>query len=167
MKNDMKIVLRGIQPRHNGESAVPGTASTVINLREREEALEVVGVPRQVGTLSPGDRVLLVDDDNTLVLRDNKVMVGDTVVLDAGCPVTGAHKVGALIVVVTQEGKQLLRRRLRPPQRGRRHPSTASCRRRAIDALDHNPRLRLPCALHRLASTPCASRCGSAHQADG
>ena len=83
MKNDMKIVLRGIQPRHNGESAVPGTASTVINLREREEALEVVGVPRQVGTLSPGDRVLLVDDDNTLVLRDNKVMVGDTVVLDA------------------------------------------------------------------------------------
>ena len=110
MKNDMKIVLRGIQPRHNGESAVPGTASTVINLREREEALEVVGVPRQVGTLSPGDRVLLVDDDNTLVLRDNKVMVGDTVVLDAGCPVTGAHKVGALIVVVTQEGKQLLRR---------------------------------------------------------
>ena len=65
MKNDMKIVLRGIQSRHNGESAVPGTASTVINLREREEALEVVGVPRQVGTLSPGDRVLLVDD-NTL-----------------------------------------------------------------------------------------------------
>ena len=106
----MRIVLRGVKPMHNGESAVAGTASAVINLREREQALEVVGTPRQVDQLTPGDKVLLVDNDNTLVLRGNNVMVGNEVVLEAECQVTGAHKVGAFIVVITSNGKELLRR---------------------------------------------------------
>lgn len=107
MKN---IIHTGISELHNGESAVAGSASELINMREREQALEVVGVPRKMVQLQDGDRVLLVDDDRTLLLRDGNVVLGDDVVLEPGCSVYSAHRVGELLVVVTEQGNELLLR---------------------------------------------------------
>lgn len=113
MKNTLtklRVVPRGVAALHNGESAVAGEAAAVVNMREREQALEVVGDPQPVAQLLAADRVLLVDDDRTLVLRGNSVMWGNVVVLEAQGRVTAAHKVGSLLVVVTDTGNVVLRR---------------------------------------------------------
>ncbi len=106
----IRIVHRGMVDVHNGESAVAGDAAALVNMREREEALEVVGEPQAVSQLTPGDKVLLVDDDRTLVLRDNRVIWGDEVVLEPQGQVFAAHKVGVLLVVVTSNGNMVLHR---------------------------------------------------------
>lgn len=110
MKNNIRIVHRGVEQMANGESAQAGVASELVNMREREQALEVVGLPEPLDQLSPGDRVLLVDDDRTLVLRGNMVMWQENVVLDASCAVLRAHRVGRMLVVVTEHGNQVLLR---------------------------------------------------------
>ncbi|MBQ3323691.1 MAG: hypothetical protein IJG81_02475 [Muribaculaceae bacterium] len=110
--SNLRIVGRGVAQLRNGESAEAGISSTLINMRERESALEVVGRPRQLQQLTPGDRVLLVDGDRTLVLRDGKVVWSDMVVLDTSATVIAAHKVGNLLVVVTSEGNVVMRRSL-------------------------------------------------------
>ena len=99
--SNLRIVGRGVAQLRNGESAEAGISSTLINMRERESALEVVGRPRQLQQLTSGDRVLLVDGDRTLVLRDGQVVWSDMVVLDTSATVIAAHKVGNLLVVVT------------------------------------------------------------------
>ena len=108
--NEMRIVHRGVALPHNGESAQPGVAAKLTNMREREDALEVVGNPLPTGQLEPGDHVLLVDDDRTLVLRDGNVVWNDVVVLHTSATVISAHKVGAMLVVVTSEGNVVMRR---------------------------------------------------------
>ncbi|MBR5640230.1 MAG: hypothetical protein IKW83_10965 [Muribaculaceae bacterium] len=113
MKNTSKklrIVPRGVVQLHNGESAAAGEAAILVNMREREESLEVVGDPQVLSQLMPGDKVLLVDDDRTLVLRGNSVIWGDVVVLEPSGQVVAAHKIGALLVVVTSDGNIVLRR---------------------------------------------------------
>lgn len=113
MKNTTKklrIVPRGVSEVHNGESAVAGEAAALVNMRECEEALEVVGDPRSQEQLEAGDKVLLVDDDRTLLLRDNSVMWNELTVLETDGQVIAAHKVGPLVVVVTDEGNIMLRR---------------------------------------------------------
>ncbi len=113
MKKTLKqltIVHRGVAQLHNGESAAVGTARALMNMRERENALEVVGNPQQVAQLQPGDKVLLVDDDRTLLLRDGNVVWNDMVVLSTSATVHDAHKVGILLVVVTSEGNVVMRR---------------------------------------------------------
>ena len=110
MRKDIRIVHCGIEQVANGESAKAGTASELINMREREQALEVVGEPQVMAQLMPGDKVLLVDDDRTLVLRGNMLMWQGDVVLAASCAVLAAHRVGRLLVVVTEQGDEVLLR---------------------------------------------------------
>jgi len=110
MRKDIRIVHCGIEQVANGESAKAGTASELINMREREQALEVVGEPQAMAQLMPGDKVLLVDDDRTLVLRGNMLMWQGDVVLSAPCAVLAAHRVGRLLVVVTEQGNEVLLR---------------------------------------------------------
>ena len=110
MRKDIRIVHCGIEQVANGESAKAGTASELINMREREQALEVVGEPQVMAQLMPGDKVLLVDDDRTLVLRGNMLMWQGDVVLSASCAVLAAHRVGRLLVVVTEQGNEVLLR---------------------------------------------------------
>ena len=108
--NKLRIVHRGVAQLHNGESAQPGLAAVLTNMREREDALEVVGNPRSIDQLELGDSVLLVDDDRTLVLRDGNVVWNNVVVLNTAATVISAHKVGAMLVVVTSEGNVVMRR---------------------------------------------------------
>ena len=110
MRKDIRIVHCGIEQVANGESAKAGSASELINMREREQALEVVGEPQVMAQLMPGDKVLLVDDDRTLVLRGNMLMWQGDVVLSASCAVLAAHRVGRLLVVVTEQGNEVLLR---------------------------------------------------------
>ncbi len=113
MKNQSKklrIVPRGVVELHNGESAMAGEGAELVNMREREEALEVVGEPESIGQLNAGDKVLLVDEDRTLVLRGNSVMWGSSMVVSPAGTVLDAHRVGPLLVVVTDEGKVMMRR---------------------------------------------------------
>ncbi len=109
-KQNFRIVHRAVEQLHNGESAAPGVAQAVVNMREREQALEVVGEPRQVAQLEAGDRVLLVDDDRTIVLRSGSVVWGQQVIVAAETAVIGAHRVGPLLVVVTAGGNVVLHR---------------------------------------------------------
>ena len=108
--NKLRIVHRGVAQLHNGESAQPGLAAVLTNMREREDALEVVGNPRSIDQLELGDSMLLVDDDRTLVLRDGNVVWNNVVVLNTAATVISAHKVGAMLVVVTSEGNVVMRR---------------------------------------------------------
>ena len=110
MSKKFVIVPRGVVELHNGESAVAGEASQLTNMREREESLEVVGDPVALSQLVPGDKVLLVDDDRTLVLRGNSVLCGSAVVVTPAGAVVAAHKVGELVVLVTSAGNVVLRR---------------------------------------------------------
>lgn len=112
MKNDIRIAHCGIEQIANGESVQAGVASELTNMREREQALEVVGEPQQLEQLQPGDRVLLVDGDRTLVLRGNTVLWDGAVVLTAASTVLSAHRVGELLVVVTEHGNEVLKRTL-------------------------------------------------------
>ena len=89
--NKLRIVHRGVAQLHNGESAQPGLAAVLTNMREREDALEVVGNPRTIDQLELGDSVLLVDDDRTLVLRDGNVVWNNVVVLNTAATVISAH----------------------------------------------------------------------------
>ena len=50
--NEMRIVHRGVAHLHNGESAQPGVAAELTNMREREDALEVVGNPLPIDQLA-------------------------------------------------------------------------------------------------------------------
>lgn len=108
----LQVVHRGVQQLHNGESADAGVDSTLVNMRECEMALEVVGNPKQLRQLMPGDKVLLVDGDRTLLMRGGKVVWNDVVLLDTQATVIAAHKVGALVVVVTSQGNVVMRRTL-------------------------------------------------------
>lgn len=113
MKNlskKLRIVPRGVVELHNGENAVAGEGAELVNMRERDDALEVVGNPEPIGQLDAGDKVLIVDEDRTLVLRGNSVMWGAATVLSSSGAVVGAHRVGPLLVVVTDEGKVMMRR---------------------------------------------------------
>ena len=107
---EIRISHSGEPLLHNMESAPAGAASQVVNLREREDALEVVGEPAVVAQGVAGDRVLLVDDDRVLLLRAGKVMWGDVVVLDCDDSVMAAHAVGALVVITTGGENRLLLR---------------------------------------------------------
>ena len=106
----LRIVPYGAVQVRNGESAAAGEAAALVNMREREEALEVVGEPQVLSQLLPGDKVLTIDDDRTLILRGNSVMWGDAEVLEPSGQVVAAHKIGALLVVVTRDGNVVLRR---------------------------------------------------------
>ena len=113
MKNTSKklrVVHRGVVQLHNGESAVTGEAATLVNMREREDALEVVGDAQPLSQLMPGDKVLIIDDDRTLVLRGNQIVWGDNVVYSSNATVLSVHKVGMLLVVVTSDGNIVLSR---------------------------------------------------------
>ena len=64
MKNSIEIVPRGAVCRVNGEKALTGEAAVAKNLREREDALEVVGSSLPIGSLRSGERVLLADESD-------------------------------------------------------------------------------------------------------
>lgn len=107
MKNTQTNTIRvehcGRKQYHNPDAAQPGIASVIVNLREREQSLEVMGKPAQVRQVLPGDRIMLADALDCVVMRGTSLMTGDAVLATDLNEVSGVHRVGNLLVVLTPE----------------------------------------------------------------
>lgn len=57
----MKIVPKGVASRYNAESGERGECSELMNMRERNNALETVGEWNVVGRMKDGTRLMLID----------------------------------------------------------------------------------------------------------
>lgn len=57
----LKIVPKGIVSRYNTENGTVGECSTLLNMRERNEALECVGKWKRLGEMSGNERLMLVE----------------------------------------------------------------------------------------------------------
>ncbi len=95
---------------HNGEAAKQGEASDTLNLRERENALEVIGTPAQVATINAGARLLAIDGERYICLIDNTIKWGTTVLATVEGQVLNACIAGQFLIVATTEGYICLHR---------------------------------------------------------
>jgi hypothetical protein len=81
---EIRIVPRGAVALANGEAARPGQAVAAVNIREREQSLQVTGLPVRVGQVPEDDRLLTLAAGHMITCH------GSMVKLD------GAHGVTAL-----------------------------------------------------------------------
>lgn len=106
-KKDFKealVVPRAMVPLDNGEAAQCGTAVTAVNLREREQALQVTGTPAVTGAVAAGDRLLLLTDTHCVTCRGTRVSIDNTMIVTVtGTPI-GAYALGDVIVVAATGG---------------------------------------------------------------
>lgn len=108
---EIQIVPRAMMPLANGEAAPQGNAVLAVNVREREQSLEVTGQPVAIGTITAGDRLLLVARDCRVTSRGHVVKIDGVTVATVTGNIVGAHELGGLIVIVTEDGLTLLTHR--------------------------------------------------------
>ncbi len=101
---EIQIVPRAMTPLANGEAAPQGNAVLAVNVREREQSLEVTGQPVAIGTITAGDRLLLVARDCRVTCRGHAVKIDGVTVATVTGNIVGAHELGGLIVIVTEDG---------------------------------------------------------------
>ena len=106
----VKIVPQGAQSMANGEAAKAGVASQAVNVREREQSLQVVGTPSPSGSIGAGHTLVLVDNGQHFYLDDNVLLVDGTPLLTLEGNWVGIRAVGTWIVVVTTAGVSTLLR---------------------------------------------------------
>lgn len=98
------VVPRAMVPLVNGEAAHSGDAVDAVNVRERERALQVTGAPTPVGTVTGGDRLLLLADGHRVTCNGACVSIDNVAVATvAGVPI-GAYALGEVIVVAATGG---------------------------------------------------------------
>lgn len=104
LMRESRIVQRCAVALANGEAAQPGQAADALNVREREDSLQVTGQPARVGQMNAGHRLLTIAGGHMVTCQ------GSTVYLDGGHAVTidgdvvGAHVVGPFVVIVAASG---------------------------------------------------------------
>ena len=103
-KSEVKIVPGAMTPLANGEAAPRGAAVAACNVRQREQALQVTGQPVAVGTIAPGDRLLLVTGDCRVTCSGRDVKIDGDTVATMTTGIVSAHAIGSLIVIVTEGG---------------------------------------------------------------
>ncbi len=108
---ELKIVPTGMTVTANGESARHGAAMLARNIREREQALQVTGQPVAVGNITAGDRLLLMVGEHRVTSQGQVVKVDGAAVATVTGRIVGAHAIGGLIAVVTQDGLTVLAQR--------------------------------------------------------
>ena len=102
---ELRVVPRGQVPHANGEAARPGESKMALNLREREDSLQVVGQPSVLATIGCGERLLTMSDGHTVSCNDDgDVLIDGVVVTSVSSPVVGAHAIGAMMVIVARDG---------------------------------------------------------------
>ncbi len=104
---ELRVVPHAVRQMHNGEAAVAGEAAVVLNMREREESLQVVGTPAVVGSIPAGSRLLLVHNASCgkmmLAVDDGFVVTcNGKAVLTLDSEPIGACEVGDYAVVATK-----------------------------------------------------------------
>lgn len=108
----LRIVPQATAQLANGEAAVPGQGVETLNLRQREEALEVMGAPTPAGQIAQGHTLLLADDGRLLTTDAGRhtIYCNGTAVATASDTVTSAHRVGSFVVVTTSDAPLFLHR---------------------------------------------------------
>ena len=109
MNKPIRVIPRAMSPLANGEAAPTGAAVLAVNVREREQSLQVAGRPATVGAITAGDRLLLMTDGHRVTCAGSSIKVDNAIVATVGGTVVGAHAIGDIIVVVTSEGLTYLR----------------------------------------------------------
>ena len=112
MKNTKKtigVVPRGTRHAANGEAAAAGAAVRTVNLREREQSLQVVGQPATVGAIGAGHTLVLVHEGHYFYLDDDRLYVdAGTLLLTLAGEWVDIKTVGSWIVVVTTTALRVL-----------------------------------------------------------
>ncbi len=109
----MTIKPRAVAPATWGEAMPAGTASRVLNLRESADglSLEVMGLPRELGTVPAASRLLHVLPTGSLLASYGRQLLLDgrpVYTFAAGVAALHAFAVGDLVVVATTGGTLLL-----------------------------------------------------------
>ena len=113
----LRVVPCAVRQTYNGEAAAAGEAAECLNMREREDSLQVMGSPVTIASISAGDRLLLVHDTSfgqrllTIGNAANSLNVkcGDAVVLTLDAVPVGACQVGDYAVIATSGRLWMLR----------------------------------------------------------
>lgn len=101
---ETRIIPRAMTPLANGEAAQCGEAECALNVREREQALQVTGQPARVGQMAAGDRLLTIAGAHLVTCRGRQVMFDGGHAVTVTGDIVGAHVIGPMIVVVTTQG---------------------------------------------------------------
>lgn len=110
-KREERIVPAGMTLPCNGEAAHSGCASLARNVRQREQSLQVTGRPASAGSIPAGDRLLLVMGDSRVTCQGQVVKIDGVAVATVTGRIVGAHSIGGLIAVVTEDGLTVLAQR--------------------------------------------------------
>ena len=102
--SETRVVPRAVVPLANGEAAQRGDAYRALNMREREEALQVTGRPVVAGAIAAGDRLLTIGGSNIVTCSGRVVRIDGQTVATAGSEIVGAHTIGDMLVVVCRDG---------------------------------------------------------------
>lgn len=105
---EINVVPAGMTSPANGEAARNGTAALACNVRQREQSLQVTGQPVTAGSIAAGDRLLLVNGDSRVTCQGQTVKIDGAVVTTVPGRIVGAHAIGGLVAVVTQDGLTVL-----------------------------------------------------------
>ena len=108
-KNEVRVIPRAMNPLANGEAAPAGTAVLAVNVRQCEQSLQVTGRPATAGALAVGDRLLLLAGEHRVTCAGATVKVDNAAVATVNGTVVGAHAIGDIIVIVTDQGLTYLR----------------------------------------------------------
>ncbi|MBQ9555663.1 MAG: hypothetical protein IJV05_05505 [Muribaculaceae bacterium] len=101
---EIRVVARGMVPLANGEAAPSGTAALALNLREREQSLQVVGDPVPAGSIAPGERLLLMVDGHRVTCMSRTVKVDGRAITTVASDIVGAQAIGGLVVIACEDG---------------------------------------------------------------
>jgi hypothetical protein len=101
---EARVIPRGLVPLANSEAASIGTASLALNVREREQSLQVTGSPVQDGTIPAGDRLLLLSGSHRVTCVSRTVRIDGHSVATVTGDIVGAQAIGDVIVITHSDG---------------------------------------------------------------
>ena len=100
----LRVVPRGACQAVTGETLPAGTARLAQNVRQADEALQVVGNPATVGCIGAGHRLIAIDGAHFITIYDGKLWADGNAVTLVDGDFVNAHVVGRLLVVATTAG---------------------------------------------------------------
>ena len=106
---ETRVVPRAMARLANGEAAQGGQAVQAVNLRQREQSLQVTGTPVKTGEMTAGDRLLTMVGSHIVSCRGRMVMLDGAHAVSARGDVVGAHVIGPLVVIVGTSGLTYLK----------------------------------------------------------
>lgn len=111
MKNkQIKIIHKAATQQFNPEASERGEAADVLNMRQRDRALEAVGMPVVTGHIPQGATLLCVDGDRLISLYDNRVLCNGSVIATPQGDVLDACVSGNTLVISTSQGLLFMQR---------------------------------------------------------